>query len=91
MTTGSSRRAAAPRVSRVADMTMIRRSGLRAPASRHRARARSPFRFRSWNSSKTTRPVPDSSGSPWILRVRIPSVRTSIRVDGETFLSIRTW
>ncbi len=72
-------------------MTSRRRSGRRAPCtSRHRASARSACRLRSWNSSKITRPTPESSGSPCRRRVRMPSVSTSRRVAAPTADSKRT-
>ena len=46
---------------------------------------RSALSERSWNSSKITAPMPESSGSDWIIRVRIPSVTTSIRVARRYF------
>ncbi len=71
--------------SRVADITSRRRSGRRvACTSKASAAPRSPARCRSWNSSKITAPTPDSSGSPWINRVRMPSVTTSMRVAALT-------
>ncbi|CAN5823284.1 hypothetical protein BH23ACT5_BH23ACT5_00980 [soil metagenome] len=88
--TGTSPRNSAMLVeSMVADITNIRRSG-RNPAllSRIKANPRSVWRFRSWTSSKMRSAVPASEGSAWILRVRIPSVTTSMRVAS---LVARSW
>ena len=85
----SNRATAAP--SRVADMTRIRRSSRSTPwASRASASPRSASRLRSWNSSKITAPTPSRLGSPRIIRLKTPSVTTSIRVRAETFDCMRT-
>ena len=90
VTTGASSIAATGPASSVADVTSICRSGRNACRTSHvSARPRSAFRERSWNSSKTTQPTPASSGSLWIIRVRMPSVTTSIRVAAETSASPR--
>ena len=87
---GASISAATGPASSVADIATSIRSSRSAPAiSRHSASPKSAFSERSWNSSKITAPTPDSSGSDWIIRVRIPSVTTSIRVPGPTFDSPR--
>ena len=76
--------------SSVADIATRIRSSRSAPLiSRQSARPRSAFRLRSWNSSKRTAPTPSSDGSDWIIRVRMPSVTTSIRVARLTFASPR--
>ena len=77
-------------MSSVADMISRRRSSRSAPcASRARARPRSEFRRRSWNSSNSTAPTSFISGSFRMRRVKRPSVITSIRVAAETFRSTR--
>ena len=87
---GASRNAARRCPSRVADITTIRRSSRRpACTSRASARPRSAARWRSWNSSNSRAPMPSSSGSSWIIRVRMPSVTTSIRVRADTLFSKR--
>ena len=84
------RRVATEAQSMVADMTSSFRSGRTSCCtSRHRARARSAFRLRSWNSSNITSEMPSRQGSRCRRRVRIPSVTTSIRVAGETLRSNR--
>ena len=81
--TGASSRAATGSASSVADITTMARSGRSAARASHAsARPRSAFRLRSWNSSKIRQPTPGKSGSDWIMRVRIPSVTTSIRRPG---------
>ena len=50
------------------------------------ARRRVARRWRSWRSSNRTAPMPASSGSSWIRRVRMPSVTTSMRVAADTRL-----
>ncbi len=83
-------RAATGAASSVADMTRSRRSGLSAArTSSASARPRSACSERSWNSSKITQETPGSSGSDWIIRVRMPSVTTSIRVRAEVLASPR--
>ena len=74
----------------VADISTIRRSGRSSDcASRVSASATSLARLRSWNSSKMTTPTPSSAGSSTSIRVRMPSVSTSIRVRADTRLSKR--
>ena len=74
--------------SRVADMTITTRSSRSAPrSSKVSARPKSACRLRSWNSSKITAPTPGRSGSDWIMRVRMPSVTTSMRVARVTLAS----
>ncbi len=76
--------------SSVADISNSRNSGRSvACTSSASAAPRSPARWRSWNSSKMIAPMPASSASPWISRVRMPSVTTSIRVAALTFDSKR--
>ena len=53
------------------------------------ARPRSPARWRSWNSSNSSAPIPANSGSSCSIRVRMPSVTTSIRLRTEIFASPR--
>ncbi len=75
--------AATGAASSVADIASRRRSGRSAARiSSASARPRSPCRLRSWNSSKIRQPMPGSSGFDWIIRVRMPSVTTSIRRPG---------
>ena len=50
----------------------------RACTSSASARPRSPARWRSWNSSNSSAPTPSSIGSSCSMRVRMPSVTTSI-------------
>ena len=50
---------------------------------------RSAFRLRSWNSSKITQPMPASAESSCSMRVRMPSVTTSMRVSRLTRVSSR--
>ena len=77
--------------SNVADITTIRRSSRRASRiSKLRASPRSAFNERSWNSSKMMQDIPRSSGSDWIIRVRMPSVTTSIFVVLLVFVFPRT-
>jgi hypothetical protein len=83
MRSGGRRPASRRRVpaSSVADITRMRRSGRSAPRASHvSARPRSALRERSWNSSKMTVPMPGRSGASCTMRVRMPSVTTSIRV-----------
>ena len=61
----------------------------RAEEASSSASARSACRLRSWNSSRITSPTPLSSGSCWIIRVRMPSVTTSSRVFAPTQVSAR--
>ena len=69
--------------SSVADITRSSRSGRSAArTSSASASPRSACSARSWNSSKITQPTPGSSGSDWIIRVRMPSVTTSIAAPG---------
>ena len=77
--------------SRVADITSSRRSS-RSSAwpSRAKARPRSASRLRSWNSSNSTAATPSRPGSSRIMRVKTPSVTTSIRVRAETRDCMRT-
>ena len=78
-------------VSIVADMMTIFRSGRRICWHwRVRANAKSELMLRSWNSSKITTDTPSSKGSAMSIRVRIPSVITSMRVDSDTRFSKRT-
>lgn len=82
--------AATGAASSVADIGSSTRSGRRAPRmSSAKARPRSAFSERSWNSSNRMAPTPGNSGSSWIIRVRMPSVTTSIRVAPDTRLSPR--
>ena len=75
----------------VADITTILKSGLiKLCVSRVSARAVSETRLRSWYSSKITTDTPSSVGSSMSIRVRMPSVRTSTRVDADTLVSKRT-
>ena len=60
-------------------------------ASRRNASPRSVGTLRSCTSSKITRAVPSSVGSFCKRRVRIPSVRTSMRVVAPIFRSSRVW
>ena len=91
-TTGApSSRVATAAASSVADITSTWRSGQSAArASRARASDRSVSSPRSWNSSKTTSPVPGRSGSRCSRRRNSPSVTTSMRVSRETRDSPRT-
>ena len=91
MTGAPSPRSCATRApSSVADMTRIRRSSRRpARASSASASPRSASSERSWNSSNKTAPIPVSSGSARINRVKTPSVTTSMRVRGPTRVSRR--
>ena len=57
--------------------------------SMHSASPRSAFRLRSWNSSKMTQPMPASAASSCSMRVRMPSVTTSMRVSRLTRVSSR--
>ena len=76
--------------SSVADIASRIRSSRSAPAtSRHSASPRSAFSDRSWNSSKITAPIPGRSGADCSIRVRMPSVTTSIRVCFDTFAAPR--
>ena len=81
--TGAARNAATGSGSSVADITTSLRSGRAPRRSRwHSASARSPARWRSWNSSRITTPMPRSVGSPSSWRVRTPSVTKRMRVVG---------
>ena len=83
-------RAATGAASSVADITITTSSSRRAArTSSARASPRSAFSERSWNSSKISAPIPSSDGSDWIIRVRMPSVTTSILVARLTFASPR--
>ena len=83
MTGAPSKSVATGWASSVADMTTSARSGRSAARASHaRASPRSAFRLRSWNSSKMTQPTPSSEGSDCSIRVRMPSVTTSIRLPG---------
>ena len=74
----------------VADIITMSRSGrMICCDSRTRASAVSDVRLRSWNSSKMTMPTPSSVGSSTSILVMMPSVRTSMRVVAETFVSKR--
>ena len=76
--------------SSVADIGRMRRSGRKAPwASSASARPKSLSRLRSWTSSNSTADTPASSGSSWMRRTKMPSVRTSSRVRADILLSIR--
>ncbi|CAB4367529.1 unannotated protein [freshwater metagenome] len=76
----------------VADMARIFTSVEKVlMASRRNARPRSVGTLRSCTSSKMTSAVPSSVGSFCKRRVRIPSVRTSIRVFAPIFRSSRVW
>ena len=82
--------AATGAVSSVADIARRIRSSRSAPrTSSASASPRSALSERSWNSSKITAPMPPSPGSNWIMRVRMPSVTTSIWVEPDTLLSPR--
>ena len=74
----------------VADIGRMRRSS-RKPRWQSSARAspRSASSERSWNSSNSTAPMPESSGSSRISLVKTPSVTTSMRVFGPDFETIR--
>mmetsp|Transcript_62261 Transcript_62261/g.126808 ORF Transcript_62261/g.126808 Transcript_62261/m.126808 type:complete len:464 (-) Transcript_62261:437-1828(-) len=76
---------------RVADMTTIFRSSSRkfCWTSRSNAREVSEPEPRSWNSSRTTIPIPDSSGSSRRRFSRTPSVTTLMRVEGPNLVSSR--
>ena len=85
----SSARTRAP--SSVADMTRSLKSSRRpCCASSAKARPRSASSERSWNSSNRTAATPSSAGSSRIMRVKTPSVTTSMRVRFETRLVRRT-
>ena len=78
--------------SRVADRTTILRSSRTSRWTRRaRARAKSPSRWRSWNSSNTTQPMPSRNGSARTRRRKTPSVIAVTRVFLDTCLSKRTW
>ena len=80
-TTGASpRNAATGSASSVADITTSASSGRRARSRATSASARSPSRWRSWNSSMITQPTPRSSGSTSSRRVSTPSVTNRSRV-----------
>ena len=89
--TGASPSSSATRApSTVADMTSSRRSGRNAPCtSSASASPKSPSSERSWNSSKRMAAMPGSSGSSRIMRARMPSVTTRMRVLAETLRSMR--
>ena len=87
----SKRNALTSRGSIVADMTIRRRSSRARMVSRQKARARSAWTDRSWNSSMMTQDTPSSSGSSMNRRVRMPSVTTRIRVSFEWRPKKRTW
>src|SRR5688572_685386 len=89
--TGASPSSCATRApSSVADIGRIRRSSRRPRwQSRASASPRSASSERSWNSSNSTAPTPDSSGSSRIMRVNTPSVTTSMRVFGPDFETMR--
>src|SRR5271170_4923108 len=71
--------------SSVADMTRMRRSWRNAPCiSSASASPRSASSERSWNSSNKIAPTLSKAGSSRIIRVKTPSVTTSIRVPAET-------
>ena len=73
----SARRRGTPRPARHRASPTSRRASARARCARRRstiASARSPSRWRSWNSSMITQPTPRSSGSPSSRRVSTPSV-----------------
>ena len=68
----------------------MRRSSRTLPwQSSAKASPRSASSERSWNSSNSTAPMPDSSGSSRIMRVNTPSVTTSMRVFGPDFDTMR--
>ena len=74
----------------VADITIMRKSGLNiCCASRHKAMATSANKLRSWNSSKITKPTFSNALSVCNMRVKIPSVTTSIFVCVLTLFSKR--
>ena len=77
--------------SSVADMTRMRRSSRTSCCEcLTSASPRSACSERSWNSSKITSPTPSSVGSLLSMRVRTPSVTTSIWVFAPTRVSRRT-
>ncbi len=77
--------------SMVADITIRRSSGRAVLCNRRRsASARSPSRWRSWNSSSTTTSTPPRERSERSLRVSTPSVMNVIRVPGPVASSKRT-
>jgi hypothetical protein len=79
-------------VSRVADITTIRRSGrVVAWICLARASEMSPYRWRSWNSSKMRTLTPLREGSNDIRRSRIPSVTKRILVFSPARDSSRIW
>ena len=89
--TGACPRSCATRApSSVADIGRMRKLS-RKPRWQSRASAspRSASSERSWNSSNSTAPMPESSGSSRIMRVKTPSVTTSMRVFGPDFETIR--
>ncbi|MCW0450910.1 hypothetical protein NB706_003744 [Xanthomonas sacchari] len=87
---GASRNCASRSPSSVADITTMRRSSRTcACTSRASARPRSAARWRSWNSSNSSAPTPSSIGSSCSMRVRMPSVTTSMRVRADTLFSKR--
>ena len=89
--TGASPRICATRApSSVADIARMRRSS-RKPRWQSSARAspRSASSERSWSSSNSTAPMPLSSGSSRIMRVKTPSVTTSTRVLGPDLETMR--
>ena len=72
-------------------MTRIFRSSRRpCCASRAKARPRSASSERSWNSSNRTAAIPFNSGSSRIMREKMPSVTTSMRVFFVIFDPKRT-
>ncbi|MCW0436572.1 hypothetical protein NB723_001536 [Xanthomonas sacchari] len=87
---GASRNCARRSPSSVADITTMRRSSRTcACTSRASARPKSAARWRSWNSSNSSAPTPSSIGSSCSMRVRMPSVTTSMRVRADTLFSKR--
>ena len=76
-------------VSIVADMMTRRSSGRNIRwVARSMASASSVYMLRSWNSSKMTAETPSRVGSEIIMRHRMPSVTTSMRVAADVRLSI---
>ena len=81
---------AKPATSSVADISNRRRSGRNAArASNVSASAKSESRLRSWTSSNKTPATPASSGSLTSMRVKMPSVTTSMRVAADVRASSR--
>jgi len=79
-----------PSAPKVALMTMsLTGRSYRRCLSRQSAKPRSESTLRSWNSSKKMQPIPSRVGFTCIIRTRMPSVITSIRVRLEMTVSWR--